>query len=253
MPSGRVTQARLGASMELALDRPAQRNALSEAMYHDLIDGLASAAADDGVGAVLLRAEGPHFTAGNDIGDFARQVADRGDPRDAMRFIEAVARFPKPLLAAVRGHCVGVGTTLLLHCDVVVVASDSRLSAPFCRLGLTPEAASSLLMPAVVGPKLAFRLFVLGDVVSGEEAMAAGLATCVADDVDGVARGFAERVAAIPRQAALATKALLRPSAAIEERLAVERDVFAQRLASEEARSAFAAFFEPPAGGIAAG
>ena len=182
-----------GPVLRLTIDRPEKKNALTDAMYADLTVGLRSAATDAGVRVVLITGAGGVFTSGNDIADFAAVAAGQVDHADrhVHAFLDAVARFPKPLVAAVPGLAVGIGTTLLLHCDIVLLAESARLSTPFVNLGVVPEAGSSLLLPARIGHQRAFAMFALGEAIDAATALAWGLANrVVADDrLDAEARG----------------------------------------------------------------
>jgi enoyl-CoA hydratase/carnithine racemase len=163
--------------LTLTLDRPDKKNALTDAMYGTLADAFEAAAADDAVRAVLITSSGDSFTAGNDLGDFMSIATGMPDERaHVWRFLDWLARFEKPLVAAVPGLAIGVGTTMLLHCDLVYLAEDAVLATPFVDLALVPEAASSLLLPARIGHVRAFALFALGERMTAAEALAAGLA-----------------------------------------------------------------------------
>lgn len=162
--------------LEITFARPDKKNALSNAIYRGAREALEGAQTDTAINVVLFSAEGDAFTAGNDLADFAKVAnGDAGD-RQAHPFIEALGRATKPIVAAVPGLAVGVGTTMLLHSDLVYVAETARLSAPFVNLGLVPEAASSLLLPARIGYANAFAMFALGESISDVEAVALGLA-----------------------------------------------------------------------------
>jgi len=239
---------RHGAILTIRLNRPEKKNALTRAMYLAMADGVRQAAADDAVHVVLL-AGGADFTAGNDIGDFAKAgERDPKDPGAAFDFLEAILAFEKPVVAAVRGNAVGIGTTMLLHCDVVVASETARLMMPFTRLALCPEAGSSLLMPARVGPAVANWWLLASAGFSGADAAAAGLATrAVADDeVEATAAQMAATLAALPPGSVQESKRLIRaPHAeAVKRAMAAERDSFGERLRSPEAQAAFAGFLK---------
>lgn len=234
--------------LTIALNRPDKKNAITDAMYASMADALCEGAVDSDVRVVLLRAEGESFSAGNDIGDFA-MIAMSGRPAEEMavfRVLKALAHFEKPVVASVKGVAVGIGTTALLHCDLVYMAEDARLSAPFVNLALVPEAASSLLLPARIGHVRAYEMFALGRAVDGVTAAAWGLANAAlpADDVDQAAAEAARALAARPAGALSATKRLMRDGAAIWAHMQVESRVFGERLMSAEAREAFTAFAE---------
>jgi enoyl-CoA hydratase/carnithine racemase len=239
-----------GAVLEIIFARPEKKNALSNAMYRTATEALERAHDDRAVRVILFGAEGDAFTAGNDIADFASAAA--GERRDlaAFDFITALGRAEKPIVAAVSGLAVGVGTTMLLHCDLVYVAETARLTTPFVNLALVPEAASSMLLPGRIGHVRAFAMFALGESISGPEAFSLGLANKVLprDDVLPAARAAARKLAAQPLGAIIATKKLMREREPILARMAQESAVFGQRLQTEEAREAFRAFAErrPP-------
>jgi enoyl-CoA hydratase/carnithine racemase len=228
--------------LELTLARPAKKNALTAAMYDAMRVALADAAADDAIGAVLFAGEGDSFSAGNDINDFLKP----GGAEAAMRFIRALAAFAKPMVAAVQGQAVGVGTTMLLHCDLVYAAPDARFATPFARLGLVPEAASSLLLPARIGVAKASAMLLLGEPLGAAQAEAAGLVTAVVSDgLRDHAREKARALAALPPLALAATRTLMRgDGAAIAQAMDVEEAAFAEALAGAEAKEAFTAFLE---------
>lgn len=243
-----VQTLREGAVLTIRLNRPDKKNALTRAMYDAMGAALADAAQDDGVRVILL-AGGADFTAGNDISDFAA-AGDRNpdEPGAAFTFLEALVATTKPVVAAVRGNAVGIGTTMLLHCDVVVASSTARLMMPFTRLALVPEAGSSFLLPARVGPARANWWLLSGAAFSGAEAAEAGLATrAVADDaVEATAGEMAATLASLPPGSVQESKRLIKaPHAeALRTVMAAERVSFSERLRSEEAQAAFAGFFK---------
>jgi len=236
--------------LTLTLNRPEKKNALTRAMYQALGDAIDGAADDPNVRCVLIQANGDMFTAGNDLADFAavnagdataNQAREGGNP-----LLAALARAKTPLVAAVHGRAVGVGVTMLLHCDLVYVAEDALLTTPFVNLALVPEAASSLLLPARIGHARAFSMFVLGEAVDGKTAAAWGIANAAvpAGELRAKARAAAEAVAARAAASVAITKALMRDNEAIAERMNVEGRHFAAQLKSPEAKEAFAAFAE---------
>jgi enoyl-CoA hydratase/carnithine racemase len=231
--------------LTLTLARPEKKNALTDAMYGALADAVEAAEADPAVRCVLFEAEGDSFSAGNDIADFAR-LAMGGAVGEAnvFRFLKALAASTTPLVAAVQGAAVGVGTTLLLHCDLVFVADDARLSTPFANLGLTPEAASSALLPARIGHVRAFSMFALGEKLDAATAVAWGIANAAMPraELSARAREAAAAVAARPPIALAQTKGLMRQAEAIAALMDVEAGLFVERLKSDEAREAFMAF-----------
>ena len=228
---------------ELRLNRPDKRNAITAAMYDTLWDALVQAEADDSVRVILLSGEGASFTAGNDLGDFLNGPPGGGD-HGAMRFIRLLPKIHKVLMAAVHGLTVGVGTTMLLHCDLVVAARSARLSMPFVKLGLVPEAASSLLLPRLIGHQRAAELLFLGTPIDAATALNLGLVNrVVADEVLlDEARELARSVAQQPAGALRATKQLLRSEPGTSARIEEEIRLFQERLASPEFKSAAQAF-----------
>jgi enoyl-CoA hydratase/carnithine racemase len=238
-----------GGVLTLTLNRPEKKNALTREMYQALGDAIDGAAANDEVRCILIQAEGDVFTAGNDLGDFA--AINRGGSGEPPRaggnpLLIALARASTPIVAAVNGRAVGIGTTMLLHCDLVFVSEDAMLTTPFVNLALTPEAASSLLLPARIGYARAFSMFVLGEGVDARKAVDWGIANevCPRADLRARARAAADAIAARPASAVRLTKALMRDPAALAARMDIEGTHFAAQLKSAEAREAFAAFAE---------
>lgn len=241
-----ILQATHGTVTELRFNRPAKKNAITGAMYDALTAALEVAAASGATRAVLLAGEGDTFTAGNDIADFLALAGS--DEVPATRFIHAIAAFPKPIVAAVNGPAVGVGTTLLLHCDLVYAAPTARLAVPFVDLGLVPEAGSSLLLPLAVGTHRASAMLLLGEAMDAHAAEAAGLLSVVpADALHAHALDAAQRLAAKPPAALQASRALMRRGTeALRAHMRVEEAAFAAALAGPEARQAFHAFLNRP-------
>jgi len=236
--------------MTLTFNRPEKRNAITDEMYAVLSDALDSAARDDSVRVILFLSTGDSFTAGNDLASFAQQAETprrRDDPPASVeRFIRGIAAAGKPVVAGVKGQAIGIGLTMLLHCDLVYVAEDAKLSAPFVSLALVPEAASSLLLVARLGHARAFSIFAGGHVVPGKAAVDWGLANQAlpAGEVAGAAREAAKALARQPREALGITKRLMRDSEGIATRIDEELTHFATRLTSPEAKEAFSAFAE---------
>lgn len=240
-----------GGILTLTLARPDKKNALTDAMYGALADAVESTEFDPSVRVLLIRGEGDMFTAGNDVGEFAAVAAGKSEgSRNVVRFIQALARCSRPLVAAVQGRAVGIGATMLLHCDLVVLADNAQLSTPFVSLALVPEAASSLLMPARIGHVRAYEMFALGETVAAKTALEWGLANRVVplDKLDAEATALAEKLARQPAGALIATKRLMRNGEALVAQMAAEGEQFSQRLRTAEAREAFMAFAErrPP-------
>jgi enoyl-CoA hydratase/carnithine racemase len=231
----------------LTLNRPEKKNALTNAMYGALADGLQRAQDDAAIRCILIRSEGESFTAGNDLSDFAA-ISAGGAPteRHVTRFLHALAMADKPIVAAVQGLAVGVGTTLLLHSDVVIVTDQARLSTPFVNLALVPEAASSELLQARIGYARAFTMIAMGEVVDGKTAVEWGLARYLVapDSLRAKALAVAHTLAEKPIGALRASKRLMRDSAHLSQRMDRESAVFAERLKSPEAAEAFRAFAE---------
>ena len=236
--------------LTLRLNRPAKKNALTKAMYTALTDGLAKASADDEVRVVVISAEGDDFCAGNDIADFAQDLPllldDNLDHDDmpVFRFLKAITFFDKPLIAAVQGQAVGVGVTLLLHCDLVVVADDVRLSLPFLKLGLVPEAGSTLLLPARIGHQRAFAWMALGEVIGAEEARQLGLINQITprEGLDEAVAATARKLLKLSPSSLYHTKALMRDPEKLWQVIRAEGAVFRRQLVSPEAQAAFMAF-----------
>jgi len=238
--------------LTLTIARPDKKNALTNDMYGALADALDRAESDAATRVVLIQAQGDMFSAGNDVGEFAAQATGMGsnDELHVVRFLRNLAKASRPLVAAVQGRAVGVGTTMLLHCDMVVLAEDALLATPFVNLALVPEAASSFLMPARIGYVRAFEMFALGEPVSAKDALAWGLANQVVPVglLHVKARELAQRMAAQPVGALAATKRLMRDPQILTAHMDAETVQFVERLGSPEAREAFAAFAQrrPP-------
>lgn len=231
----------------LTFARPDKKNALTNAMYGVLADQLISAETDPAARVIVLRGEGDMFTSGNDVGEFAGIAtgAIRGE-RHVSRFVRALAQASRPLVAAVQGRAVGIGTTMLLHCDFVVLADNARLSTPFVNLALVPEAASTLLMPLRIGHARAFEMFALGDAMDAPTAHNLGIANRVVplERLHAEAADVAARLAKLPAGSLAATKRLMRNPAALTAQIEAESERFAERLTTAEAREAFTAFAE---------
>jgi enoyl-CoA hydratase/carnithine racemase len=230
---------------ELRLNRPEKRNALTRAMYDTLWEAIVRAEADEAVRVILLSGAGASFTAGNDLGDFLSGPAAGEEESGAPRFVRLLPRIRKILIAAVQGSTVGIGVTLLLHCDLVLAGRSARLSMPFVKLGLVPEAASSLLLPNLIGHQRAAELLLLGTPVDAANALNMGLVNRVVEDdvLHEEARAWAATVAAQPAGALRATKQLLRSETGVTSRIEEELRAFQERLGSVEFKSAAQAFF----------
>ena len=233
--------------LRIEIARPEKKNALTQEMYRAMADALAAAEADGAVRAILIHGAPDCFTAGNDLRDFLDRSAS-GGASSAFRFISALPTLAKPLIAAVGGPAVGIGTTLLLHCDLVYASPGARFQLPFVPLGLVPEAASSLLLPMVAGYQRAAELLLLGQPFPAEKALAAGIVTEIVpeDKLLDHARAAAAAVAALPPASVRLTKQLMKRqlAAPIAAQMEEEGRLFAERLQSGEAKEAMTAFFE---------
>jgi len=232
-----------GRVLALSFNRPEKMNALTRSMYSDLATALKDAAGDFGIRAVVLTAEGEHFTAGNDIMDFMNNPPT-SDDSEVAKFLAALLNFPKPLLAAVKGNAVGVGTTMLLHCDVVIAGPTANFSMPFASLGLVPEAGSSYLFPQLVGYQRAARIFMTGESFDADSAIEMGLAAAKDEDPLAQAMKIAHHIADQPPQAIINTKALLKAKNhdAVAAIMKAEFEIFSMALQSDEAMEAFMKF-----------
>ena len=232
--------------LSIRLVRPEKKNALTQAMYAALSAALDAADADQGIRAITITGSGDSFTSGNDLADFLeRPPADDESP--VMRFLATIARAAKPIVAGVNGLAVGVGVTMLMHCDLVYAAETATFQLPFVNLGLVPEAGSSLLLPRLVGYHRAAELMLLGERFDVATARDIGLvnAACPAAELDALVRARAAALAAKPPAALRLTKALLKGDAtAVTARIAEESVQFRRLLLAPEAREAMAAFME---------
>lgn len=231
----------------LRFNRPDKRNAFSVAMYQELIDALETAAQDSAVRVVVLTGEGKAFTSGNDLVDFMN-TPPAGPDSPVFKFLLTLLDYEKPLVAAVNGAAVGIGTTMLLHCDLVVASDSAKFQVPFVNLGLVPEGGSSLLLPALAGHRKAAELLLLGEAFSAQDAKDFGLVNSVvpADELESSVNQLATRLSAQPAASVRATKRLLKQPVreVLLETLHREGEVFISRLTSPEAAEAFTAFFE---------
>ncbi len=237
-----------GSVLAIRLSRPERRNAITIAMYAALADAIGSANSDSGIRAITIRGEGQDFAAGNDLADFLAVRPSDGEEIAVWRFLRVLAECETPIVTAVHGNCVGIGTTMLLHCDLVIADESARFSMPFVDLALVPEAASSLLFPRLAGRRLAARYLLLCEPFGAEEAEAIGLVSHRVP-AGGLNQKLNEIVAALlakPPEALRQTQRLLRHGARAEllERMKLESDCFAERLASSEVKETINAFFE---------
>lgn len=234
--------------LSITLARPERRNAITIAMYDALAQAIEGSLDDRSVRVISISGEGQDFTAGNDLGDFLSALPRDNDDIPVWRLLRALARCETPIVAAVHGNCVGIGTTILLHCDLVVADEGARFSLPFVDLGLVPEAASSLLLPRLAGRRRAAKYLLLAEPFGVEEAIEIGLVShrASAGELD---RKRSELIAALlakPAHALRETQRLLRLGTRDEilERMEVEGKSFADRLASSEVKQAITAFFQ---------
>ncbi|KMM85200.1 Enoyl-CoA hydratase/carnithine racemase [Pseudomonas taetrolens] len=236
------------AVLTLTLNRPDKLNALSNSMYTRLADLLLAADEDPDVRAIIITGGEQCFTSGNDLQDFLQHPPTHlGSP--AFRLMQAVIHLEKPLIAAVCGAAIGIGTTLLLHCDQVLITRNAKLRMPFVHLGLCPEFGASLLLPRLLGHARAARLLLWGDALDGTQAVALGLANEVLDDGEqclAAAQHMAERLLALPNEALLQTKRLLKQPVMkeLEDTLRRENLLFIERLNSHEAKTALNAMLQ---------
>ncbi len=231
----------------LTFNRPDKKNSITAAMYAALADAVEAAAADPAVRCVVFQGHEAVFSAGNDIGDFLNNPPATDDS-PVFRFLRAIATFPKPLIAAVCGPAVGIGTTLLFHCDLVYAGDNAAFSMPFVNLGLCPEAASSLLVPQMFGYHRAAEALLLGEPFMAEAALEVGLVNRVLppNETAAYAQGVARKLAAKPLSSLVETKALMKQSqqARVMETMADEGRRFGRMLREPAAREAFGAFME---------
>ncbi|MCX7155034.1 MAG: enoyl-CoA hydratase [Rhodocyclales bacterium] len=228
------------------ISRRNKKNAITSDMYRAMSDALCHAREQHYVRVVLIRGQSDLFTAGNDLGDFLHRKA--GDPSAAIPFLHLLAAFEKPLVAAVAGNAVGIGTTMLLHCDLVYAADNTRFQLPFVNLALCPEAGSSLLLPRVAGYQRAAELLLLGEVFDAATAREAGFVNRVvaADQLMETAMAAARKLAALPSQSLAVTKALMKrpPDRSAIETIDEEAIYFADLVAAPAAKEIISAFLE---------
>ncbi|SEN12437.1 Enoyl-CoA hydratase/carnithine racemase [Pseudomonas sp. ok272] len=237
---------REGGLLTLRLNRPDKKNALTRAMYSQLADALQQADSDPGINAILITGSHTCFTAGNDIGDFLQEPpSDLTSP--VFQFMRSLLECRKPVIAAVAGAAVGIGTTLLLHCDLVYISVDAKLRMPFVNLGLCPEFGSSLILPRLLGQAKAAELLLLGEGFNGEQAAAWGIATQALPNGEAAfakAREMALRFDTLPPEAVRISKQLMKAPDRELLRKVVEDEgkLFVQRLRSPEAVAALMGF-----------
>ena len=229
-------------TLHLTLNRPEKKNAITQAMYMTLANNLNTAAGDFAIRTVVISGNGKAFTAGNDIMDFMNEEITMSSP--VFHFLKAIHEFPKPLIAAVQGNAVGIGTTMLLHCDLVYAAADALFAMPFVTLGLVPEAGSSLLFPRLVGHAKASEIFMTGRSFGSAEALEMGLINGIEESPTAKALEVAALIADQPPSAVLNTKALLKSGShiAVENVMLAEGEMFRIALQSDETQGAFMKF-----------
>ncbi len=233
--------------MTIAWNRPDKKNALTQAMYSAAAAALKSASTDNAVRAVLITGTEECFTAGNDLGDFLNNPAS-GEEAPVSQFLLEISSIEKPVVAAVNGHAVGIGTTMLLHCDLVVAADSTVFSMPFTNLGLCPEAASSYLLPRLAGHQRAAELLLLGEKFDAQQAKECGIINHItgADNYQAMANELVAKLASKPPTSVRMTKKFLKQGqdALVRERMQTEGKAFAELLRGDEAREAMTAFME---------
>ena len=232
-----------GPILTLTFNRPEKQNALTRDMYQSLANAINDAQGDFGIRAVIFTSSSANFTAGNDLFDFLNAPPlEPGSP--VMNFLEANHNFSKPLLAAVTGNAIGIGTTMLFHCDLVVADNSAKFSMPFVNLGLVPEAGSSLLFPRLVGHQIASKVFLTGESFNATEAKEFGLIAEISDKPQEAILNYAKQIATQPPNAVIQTKALLKSE--LHEKVSAvmkaEGELFQMALQSDEAREAFMNF-----------
>lgn len=233
--------------LAITLARPERRNAITVAMYAALADAFERAASDPAIRVITIRGQGQDFAAGNDLEDFLNVRPDDTTEIPVWRLLRALAKCEIPIVAAVHGHCVGIGTTMLLHCDIVIADESARFSLPFVDLALVPEAASTLLLPRLAGRRRAARYLLLAEPFGAEEASTIGLVSHVAPvgELEAALSTVVAALLAKPPEALRETQRLLRHGTAEEilGQMELERAAFAKRLESPEVKQAIAAFF----------
>ena len=235
----------------ITFHRVDKKNSITQAMYTTMKDALESAVDDAAVRVVVFQGDATIFSAGNDIGDFlSRQEGASAMPKDSpvFQFLHAISTFPKPVLAAVAGPAVGIGTTMLLHCEVVYAGDNAAFSMPCVNLGLCPEAASSLLLPQMLGYHRAAEALLLGEPIMAEAALEVGLVNRVVPptEVNAYAQAQAKKLASKPLSSLVETKRLMKggQQAAVSARIAEEGESFARMVVAPAAKEAFTAFME---------
>ncbi|MHB8148438.1 MAG: enoyl-CoA hydratase-related protein [Vulcanimicrobiaceae bacterium] len=242
----RIISTKDGAVATIRLNRPEKKNALTGAMYAALSQSIVDAVRDDDVRAIALLG-GEDFTAGNDIADFVAS-GGMGDDPPPVRFLRALGECPKPVIAGVRGAAIGIGTTMLMHCDAVVLGTSAKMAMPFTKLGLVPEGGSSVLLPLISGRLRAWWLLLSSETFGADEAMRLGLATRVVDDAqtDATALAMCEQLAKLPPKSIANTKRMLKEPFAQLVRATMDEEfrAFSDALRGDEARAALMSFLQ---------
>ncbi len=232
--------------LTLEISRPDKKNALTGEMYHQMAEALSSANLDNKISVVLIKGQVDLFTSGNDVKDFLNR--DPSKEPEAIKFLKIISCFKKPIVAAVGGDAIGIGTTLLMHCDIVVAANTARFQLPFVKLGLCPEAASSFLLPQLAGSRIASELLLLGDFFDSQKAIKAGIVNleCEQGELLSKAEAIAKQLSNQPYDALITTKLLLKKSyvADVERVMGDELKEFSRLLATEASKEIFSAFLE---------
>ena len=247
--TGHVTVTDEDAVRVIKLSRPEKKNAITQDMYRNMSAAIDAAQGDPSIRCLIISGEPGVFTAGNDLEDFLKDGTSNTDaPRasDAIKFLHSLAHNAKPIVAAVDGIAIGIGTTMLFHCDQVIASTRTTFATPFIHLGLVPEGASSLLAPWLMGHQRAFAMLVMGRALNAEEARAAGFVNAVvaSDHLEAEARKVAREIAALPVEAVAASRKLLRHTPEdLTRRIDQESHLFGERMRSAEAVAAFKAFF----------
>ncbi|MBU3004475.1 enoyl-CoA hydratase-related protein [Paraglaciecola arctica] len=233
--------------MRLTINRPELKNALDRSLYGALADALEASESDPQIRAVLLTATGDIFTAGNDLADFVNPIEETGTP-NVIRFLKAISECETPIIVAVNGPAIGIGLTMLLHCDMVYASKSASFRAPFTHVGVVPEAASSLLLPIAVGNAWANDIMIAGRTLNAEEALNSGLISRVFEDENLLVESLkvAEQVAGLAPNSVKQSKHLIRGinKEQIKSQMKQEGEVFAAQLASAEFKESVAAFYE---------
>jgi enoyl-CoA hydratase/carnithine racemase len=236
--------------LTLEFNRPERKNAITAAMYQTMADAINEAEQDTAVRAILIVGKPEIFTAGNDLEDFMKTAPSTGaiEDRSVYKFMMALSGTTKPVVAAVAGAAVGIGTTLLMHCDLVYAADSAKFSMPFSQLGLCPEFASSVLLTQIAGYPRAAEKLMLGEAFLAQEALEMGLVSRVlpAAELLAFAQGQAAKLVALPASSIRATKQLMKASrnALVSETITAENKLFSAMLTAPEAKEAFTAFFQ---------